>query len=257
MFWIFWDPYSCFGFFTNVLFVLTPIIFVYQLKSGVLKEERVSIFGLLGIYGNAFVYFFTSLFKVPDGGDVNPQDFCNLVGTFCGFVYLMVYIYYIYYKNNRKLLAFYIAGGIIIVSIVALLIMKYTVEDDNVSDQIFEWLGVIFNVCEYFPMGFNIIYLFRYRISEKYTLFGAFFGLLNTIMWLLWAIEAQRSGANLIHSIVANSIGICLQITQFVLFFLFRGDDPDDDKSVGEKPEDIDGLEEEKKKLPEYMQEFI
>lgn len=256
MFWIFWDAYCCVGFFTQIIFVLTPIVFVIQLKNNVLKRERVSIFGLLGIYCNAFIYFLTSLYKVPEGGDINPLDFCNLVGAYVGFVYLMIYIYYVYFKYNKQIAAIFV-GTIVVVSIIVWLIVKYTVESGNIADQIFNWLGVIFNVCEYFPMGFSIIFLFRYRISEKYTLFGAFFGLINTVAWLTWAIHGQATGADLVHSIAANSIGILLQLTQFVLFFMFRGDNLDDEKSVGEKPEDIDNFEEEKKQLPEYMQEFI
>ena len=64
MFWIFDDSYSCIGFFTQILYVLTPIAFLIQLKNGVLREERVSIFCLLSMYSNAFVYFWTSAYKV-------------------------------------------------------------------------------------------------------------------------------------------------------------------------------------------------
>lgn len=257
MFWIFWDEYCFVGFFTQVIYVLTPIVFVYQLKNRVLKEERVSIFGLLGIYCNAFIYFLTSLYKVPEGADINPLDFCNLIGAYLGFVYLVIYIYFIHYIHH-KLIGLYCLGALIVISLAVWLIVKYTVEQGNIADQIFNWIGVVFNVCEYFPMGFSIVYLFRYRISEKYTLFGAFFGLLNTSAWLAWAIHAQMTGGDLVHSIAANSIGILLQITQFVLFFLFRSNtDYDDDKSVGEKPDDIDEIEEQKKNMPEYMQEFV
>ena len=66
MFWIFWDAYCFVGFFTQILYILTPIAFIIQLKNGVLKEERVSIFALLSMYSNAFVYFWTSAYKVPE-----------------------------------------------------------------------------------------------------------------------------------------------------------------------------------------------
>lgn len=68
----------------------------------------------------------------------------------------------------------------------------------------------------------------------------------------------RNQQGDLIHSIVANILGICLQITQFVLFFVFRRDDPEDNKSVGERPEDIDiEIEKQKQNEPEYMHEFI
>ena len=257
MFWIFWDAYCFVGFFTQILYILTPIAFIIQLKNGVLKEERVSIFALLSMYSNAFVYFWTSAYKVPEGGDIDPLDFCNLAGVYLCFIYLMIYIYFVHWKNNR-ITGIYWFAGIIVVSLAVWLIIKFTVKEKNIWDKIFSWIGVVFNVLEYFPIGFSIIYLLKNRISEKYTLFGAFFGLLNTIAWETWAIHAQVTGNNLIHSIVANILGICLQITQFTLFFMFRKDDSEDNKSVGEKPEDIDAaFEKQKKNEPEYMDEFI
>ena len=169
----------------------------------------------------------------------------------------MIYIYFVHWKNNR-ITGIYWFAGIIVVSLAVWLIIKFTVKEKNIWDKIFSWIGVVFNVLEYFPIGFSIIYLLKNRISEKYTLFGAFFGLLNTIAWETWAIHAQVTGNNLIHSIVANILGICLQITQFTLFFMFRKDDSEDNKSVGEKPEDIDAaFEKQKQNEPEYMDEFI
>ena len=257
MFWIFWDAYCFVGFFTQILYILTPIAFVIQLTNGVLKKERVSIFALLSMYGNAFIYFWTSAYKVPEGDDIDPLDFCNLAGFYLGFVYLMIYIYFIHWKNN-KIIGIYWFAGIIVVSVVVWLIVMLTVKSGNIWDQIFNWIGVVFNVLEYFPIGFNISYLLQNKISEKYTLFGAFFGMLNTVAWETWAIHAQVTGSNLIHSIVANFLGICIQITQFTLFFVFRKDDSEDNKSVGEKPDDINfDIEKQKQNEPEYMHEFI
>ena len=258
MFWFFDDEYCFVGFLTQILYILTPIALVIQLKSNVLKRERVSIFGLSCLYGNAFVYFWTSAYKVNKGQEINPLDFCNLAGFYLGFIYLMIYIYFIHFKF-KKLNGILLAVGIAIISVIFWLIIKFTVKPDNVADSIFNWIGVVLNVCEYFPLGFSIIYLLRNKISEKYTLFGAFFGLLNTVAWLTWAIHSQATGgADLIHSIVANCLGICLQVTQFILFFVFRKEDEEDNISVGEKP-DVEEINEEVKKEnePEYMQEFI
>ena len=257
MFLGFYDAYCFFGFITQILYILTPIAFVIQLKNGAVKEERASIFGLLSMYSNALVYFLTSAYKVPDGEDINLLDFCNLAGFYVGFIYLLIYIYFIHFKNN-KVRGIICAAALIVISLIVWLIVSITVEPGNVADQIFNWLGVIFNVCEYFPLGFSIIYLLKNKISEKYTLFGAFFGMLNTVTWEIWAIHAQMTGGDLVHSIVANFLGICLQITQFVLFFVFRGDDPEDNKSVGERPEDLDiEIERHEQNQPEYLHEFI
>lgn len=255
-FWIFSDAYCFVGFFTQIFYTLTPIAFVIQLKNNVLKRERVSIFGLLSMYSNAFIYFWTSIYKIPSGKDVDPLDFCNLAGFYLGLIYLIIYIYYVHFKVN-KVFGIYYISILIVGSLGVWLIVKYTVEPNNVWDKIFNWMGVVFNVLEYFPLGFSIIYLIQHKISEKYTLFGAFFGILNAIAWLAWAIHACVTGADLTHSIVANSLGIILELCQFGLFFTFRKNFIEDDNvSVGEKPTDIDN-EEEVKQTSEYIKEFI
>lgn len=262
MFWVFTDAYCFVGFFTQILYILTPITFIIQLKSGVIKEERVSIFALLSLYCNAYIYFFTSLYKIKEGADINPLDFCNLAGAYLGLVYLLIYIYFVHFLS-KKIKGLIYMGILIVSSIIVWIIIKFTVEEGNAADKIFNWLGVIFNVTEYFPMGFDIIYLLRNKISEKYTIFGAFFGFLNCVAWLTWAIQAVVNGADLVHSIVANCLGICLQISQFTLFFIFKRDDVDS-ISVGEKPVDIDEEEngitndkQEENKESEYLKEFI
>ena len=150
-------------------------------------------------------------------------------------------------------------GIIIVVSLAVWLIIKYTVEKDNISDKIFNWIGVVFNVLEYFPIGFDIIYIIKNKISEKFTLFGAFFGLLNACTWLAWAIKSYRDGANLMHSIVANCLGICLTLGQFVIFFVFRKDEVEDVTNSEEKTttDIVKEKEEEIKNQPEFMNEFI
>ena len=136
---------------------------------------------------------------------------------------------------------------------------------DNIWDKIFIWIGAFFNVAEYLPLGFNLIYLIKHKISEKYTLLGAFFGLLNCIAWLCWAINGiVVNKDNLYHSIVANSMGICLQITQFILFFLFRKNNSKDNFNIDEKIENISDDDinidirnfNEDSKVPEYMDDF-
>lgn len=265
MFWFFSDAYSCFGFFTQILYNLTPIFFVIQLKNGVIKHERASIFGLLSLYSNAFIYFFTSMEKRVTS-KIDPLDFCNLAGTYLGLIYLLVYLYFIHLKKDKKKGIIYVVI-LVVVSLAVWLVIHFTVEKDNIWDKIFNWLGVIFNVTEYFPLGFSLIYIIKNKISEKFTLFGAFFGLLNCIVWLCWSsYNVSVKGVSLEHSIVANCLGICLVICQFVFIFIFRKKDNDeDDVTIDEKTKDlnpagiaINNSENEiKDNDPDYMKDYM
>ena len=231
-----------------------------QLKAGVIHHERVSIFGLLSLYSNAFIYFFTSLNKRVTS-EIDPLDYSNLLGAYAGLMYLLFYIYFVHFKKDKKR-GIIFTVILVVVSVIVEIIILFTVkEKDSVGDKIFSWLGVIFNVTEYFPLGFSIIYLIKHKISEKFTIFGAFFGLLNCIAWLAWAIHAVYEGSNLWHSIVANCLGICLEITQFILIFLFRRKDEDDNIAdstnvVEEAGKNMLDIKEENKD-PEYMQGYI
>ena len=267
MFWFFPDAYSCFGFFTQILYNLTPILFVIQLKSGVIKHERTSIFGLLSLYCNAAVYFFTSMEnKVKE--DIQPIDYANLTGTYLGLVYLIIYIYYIHFKKDKMKGIIYIAI-IVLSSVVVFIIIHFTVEEGNISDKIFKWIGVVFNVTEYFPLGFSIIYIFKHKISEKYTIFGGFFGFINCVVWLAWAsYNVHVNHKELEHSIVANCLGICLEIAQIIFIFIFKNKDSDNENennNIEEKTNDLkpagidlDNSEKEiKDNDPEYMQDYM
>ena len=263
-FWIFTDSYCLVCFFTQILYVLTPIAFIIQLKSGVLNQECVSIFSLLSLYCNGLIYFATSIYKRIPGKDIDPLDFCNLGAFYFGLIYLLLYIYFIYLKTNK------IKGILFMIiltasTIIVWVIIHFTVKKDNIWDKIFRWIGAFFNVAEYLPLGFSLIYLIKHKISEKYTLLGAFFGLLNCIAWLCWAINGiVVNKDNLYHSIVANSMGICLQITQFILFFLFRKNNSKDNFNIDEKIENISDDDinidirnfNEDSKVPEYMDDF-
>ena len=249
------DPYCFVGCLTQIFYILTPITFMLQLRAKVIHHERVSIFGLLSLYSNAFIYFFTSLNKRTS--DIDPLDYSNLLGTYAGLMYLLFYIYYVHFKKDKKRGLIFIAILVVISVIVEIIIIFTVKEKDSVGDKIFSWLGVIFNVTEYFPLGFSIIYLLKHKISEKFTIFGAFFGLLNCIAWLAWAIHAVYEGSNLWHSIIANCLGICLEITQFILIFLFKRRDEDDNSNIAEEGgKDMIDIKEENKD-PEYMQGYI
>ena len=275
-FWIFSDAYCFFGFFSQILYNLVPIAFLYQLKNGVLKKERLSIVGILCLYGNAFIYFWLSLFHKKEDADIDPLDFCNLAGGYLGLIYLIIYIYYLYFKKNKKfgLILWFI---LIAVSGSVFLWIMYTVDedDDNKWVDVFDWIGVIFNVLENLPLGFNMVFLIKNQISDKFTLFGATIGLINVTIWLSWAINAKfNNGNELTHSIVANILAIFLHFTQFFIFFKFRKEgseeDGEDNSNSLKQSNDIlknndntitstgtNSNDQEKNKEPDYIQDLL
>lgn len=225
-FWIFSDAFCFFGFFTQILYNLVPTAFIFQLKNGVLVKERLSFVGILCLYGTAFIYFFQSLKRKKEGDDIDPLDFCNLIGAYLGFIYLFLYIYYLYFKTNKKL-GIILILGLTLISLGVFLWIYFTVDsEDNAWKVMFDWAGVVFNIFENLPLGFSIIYLIKNKVSEKFTLFGAFFGLINESTWLAWALNATIiNHNNLYHSIVANSLGICIHLTQFFIYCFFKKND--------------------------------
>lgn len=222
-FLVFSDIYCFLGFITQLIYILIPIAFLFQLYHKVLKRERISCIGIFCLYMNAFIYFFLSFYKRKEGEEIDPLDLCNMSGAYLGFIYIVFYIYLLHFRTNKKL-CFILMISFALISCTIFLIIKFTIDDnkDNIFTSLFNWIGVFFNVFENLPIGFNIIYLIKNKISEKFTLFGAFFGLINEITWLAWAIHAIFTGANLIHSVVANILGISIHCTQFFLFFKFR-----------------------------------
>ena len=221
--------FNIIGFFVllaALAYALVPSIFLVQLKHGVLKEERLSIIGILSFYMNALIYLVLSVSKLINEDILEINDFCNLLGATLGLVYIILYYNYFYYEKNKKL--FYIFISIIIVSSIIIIPIELKFSKDQLLFEIFEWIGVFFNIFEYLPLGFNFIYLIKNKISDKYTLFGAFFGIINSIFWLIWAIinsienENEKEKESKYHSIVANICGIILCLSQFIIFLIFR-----------------------------------
>ena len=62
---------------------------------------------------------------------------------------------------------------------------------------------------------------------------------------------------------MANCLGICLQIAQFTLFFLFRNNDSEENSNIEDKTRNISDAEidiensQEENKDPEYMNDYI
>jgi hypothetical protein len=243
------DIYSFCGFFTSLFYNLTPLAFVYQLKHGVLKNERISIIALLSLYCNAFLYFFVSAFHyTAENQSIEPMDFCNLIGAYLGFVYLVIYIYYVYFKTNKLKAVLSIVSLIIGSGAFLFLVSQVIDEENNFWTYLLKYLGIIFNILENLPLGFSIIYLIKNKISEKYTLFGALFGILNTIVWFSWAFYScfinQNNTDKPYQSLIANTIAVCLHIFQFFLFCKFKKDEEDFNSNIEETVDEINENEE-------------
>ena len=220
------------GFITAIIYSIIPAVFLYLLRLNVFKEENISILGILFLYINGFVYFFKT---AVDPKGIEVMDFCNLIGAYLGFVYLIVYIKYLFYKTEKNKFYFFICV-IVFLSALIFAIEFLTRKIENIA-KLIEWIGVIFNILEYLPLGFNLKYLLNNKISQKFTLLGGFIGLINTIVWLTWAIvtSIKEKERKKIHSVVANIFGLSLCIFQIIIYFKYRNEDEiikiDDNKS--------------------------
>ena len=223
------DVYSFIGFTTSILYNLVPCAFLFQLKHKALKKERISIIPLLCLYSNATIYFVVSAFQYGDVKSVNPMDFCNLVGAYLGFVYLIIYIIMVYLKEEKRKAIFYITLLVIIWFLFLVLAWNVIGKEIKFWTYLFKYIGIIFNILQNLPMGFSIIYLIKNKVSKKYTLFGAFVGLLNILSWLVWGFRAVFIDTNNknkpYQTVIANLIALFLPIIQFYLYYKYKKDD--------------------------------
>ena len=210
------------GFISAIFYTLVPSVFLYVLfKFSALQEESLSILGILFLYINALIYFVR---RMVDQKDIDVRDFCNLAGAYLGFIYLVLYIKFFFYKTEKNKFWLFIIL-ITVSSIIVIIFELFTKKKEKVTDAI-EWIGIIFNILEYLPIGFNLIYLLKNKISQRFTLLGAVCGLINTIIWLIWAIiYTINEKDKKIHSIIANIFGMSLCIFQIVIYYLFKKDD--------------------------------
>lgn len=253
--------FSYFGFITAIAYTFVPSIFLYVLlKFNVLNEESISILGILSLYINAFIYFFNSIIE-PKG--IQAYDFCNLFGTYLGFIYLLLYIKYLFYNTEKN--KFFLFVGVIILSSILVFLFELFINKKG-NNYIIEWIGVIFNILEYLPLGFNLFYLIKNKISQNFTLFGSIIGLFNAIIWLIRAIilNIQDKDINKYHSIVANIFGILLCILQIIIYFLFKKEQislPNKNNEEKEKiiinEKDNKNINDKEKKDSSEIEEFI
>ena len=201
-----------------IIYTLVPFAFFYQYSHGVIRPNKVSILGILFLYLNGLTYFIATIKTVIKESKIILRDFSNLSGAILGFFYCLYYNYIMIFKDHRT--KFYIYLCLIIISLLILVLLAFFVEA-----KYYEYIGVIFNIFQYLPLGFDFFYLIKHKISEKYTLFSAIPGLINTIIWLVWAAQNVANGENKYHSLIANIIGFLLCLTQIIIFFLFKKED--------------------------------
>lgn len=215
--------FDFFGFLTQILYDISPILYIILLKSNKFDKQSISFISLFGLYINALIYFFLNVFNGNGSEGIVPRDYCNLVGTYLGLIYLGFYFHYIYYKTSiKKLIIIYIS---IILLSGLIVVIEWLAKISDYNDtflHILDWVGVFFNILEYFPIGFNLIYFIKNKTSEEIMIISAFFGLINTLVWLSWAIYTTIKDSQKYHSITANFIGTILLISQFIIVCKFN-----------------------------------
>lgn len=215
--------FDFFGFLTQILYDISPILYIMLLKLNKFDKQSISFISLFGLYINALIYFFLNVFNGNNNKGIVPRDYCNLVGTYLGFIYLALYFHYIYYKTSiKKLIIIYIS---IILLSGLIVVIEWLAKISDYNDtflHILDWIGVFFNILEYFPIGFNLIYFIKNKTSEEIMIISAFFGLINTLIWISWAIYTTINDSQKYHSITANFIGIILLISQFIIVCKFK-----------------------------------
>ena len=225
------------GFLTQILYNLTPILFNLNITYGSFEIQSISIISVFCLYVNAFIYFFLNLFSNEnDGISLVLRDYCNLIGTFLGLSYLAIYYYEIYKDEDIKKMIFSYLLVILVSGLIILFEYSFIISNNNIIyNNLFKWIGVIPNVLEYLPIGYNIIYLIKNKISKSFLIIGSLFGLINSIIWLIWAVytTAKNKDDPQYHSALANFLGICLCILQIYIFSKYRINDRKIYTSIG------------------------
>ena len=198
-------------FFSAIIYTLVPAIFLYILQLKLFNEDSLSILGILFMYSNAFIYFVLS---ACNSKEIQVMDFCNLAGAYLSLIYLFLYLKHLFYKTEKQKI-FIFMSIIILTSVLVFLVEYFTKKEKSIK--LIEWIGVIFNILEYLPIGFNLLYLIKNRVSNKFTLFSGFMGFINALIWLVWAITRLIKDNDKIHSLIANIFGILLSLLQIFI----------------------------------------
>ena len=212
------------GFITSLLYYLTPILLLFNPYRKLIDKKYLSYFSLVALYLNGLLYF-TYCFanrKNPNQ-TISTLEFCNLIGTFLGFFFLLKYINFVYKENTRLILIIFLIFCSLFLILVEYLIIVLCINNNYsiIKDIIFYSISVI-NVLMYFPIGFNIINIISDKIPEKIILYSSFIGLLNCIIWIIFSIHNQfYENGHSTHIIISNSISAIICIIHIILFFYF------------------------------------
>ena len=239
---VFNDFFGIFGFSCQIIYDIIPCFFLYKLKSGALDEvafEKLSILSTICIYFNALIYF---VLCVVTKNEIEVMDFCNLQGSYLGIIYLIIYYHHFSFKRNEiNKFVFYIIIFSLILSSVTIVILEYLLNEKDYFISIINWVGVIFNIGEYLPIGLDFYHLIKDKKPElqNYILFGAIVGIINTTLWLIWAIlktfttlEIGDDKEKKYHTFIANIIGFLLCLSQIFVFCIYKKDKMDNDDNI-------------------------
>ena len=237
-----------------IIYTLVPFAFFYQYSHGVIRPNKVSILGILCLYLNGLIYFIATIKNgIKEETKIILRDFSNLSGAILGFFYCLYYSYIMIFKDHR--MKFYIYLCLIIISLLILILLALFVPVIY-----YEYIGVVFNIFEYLPLGFDFIYLIKHKISDKYTLFSAIPGIVNTIIWLIWAILKVVNDGEKYHSLIANIFGFLLCTSQFIIFFCFKKNEEISEPMLVNEIKEEDKIEKEisqKEKPKSEYDEFL
>ncbi len=229
MFLFFKDFLNFLGFLSASLYNVVPILFFCRLRTNKIDEKALSILGILFLYVNALYY---SVLPLVNTKNLDALDFCNFIGFQVGLVYLIIYYKYLYYKTKK--VKFFIFISIILASSIIVFLGQYFFIKNLKNTDWIEWIGVVFNVGEYLPLGYSLIHLITNKSSENLSLIGGSIGLINTIIWIIWAILTTiNETKKKYHSLISNILGSLLCILQIILYFIFKK------KEIGDEYTDV------------------
>ena len=213
------DVESFLGLITSIMFSVSPIFTIVSLIKKCRSCHEVSFCLYFFMFLNCLIFFVSSLCKLLNQDnnhgilDVHPMDYSNLIGSCLCYIWCIIVLYH-RYNDNRLFMALYItlftALAVVIIK-VEVVVMAW-----DETTRLFDIIGSIINVLMYNSAGLNVVQLFKQKKPELIRIETAFFGSMNSLIWLIWAVRSS-----LVHSIVANGIGFPLCLAQIVYFAVF------------------------------------
>lgn len=216
----FQDIESFIGLITSILFSISPIFTIVSLIKKIRNHNDVSFFLYFCMFLNSLIFFVSSLCKLLNHDNtssilnVHPMDYSNLIGSCLCYIWCIIVLYYRYNNDNKRLftvlyITLFTALTIVIV-VVEYIMVRH---NEELSTTVFDVIGSVINVLMYVSPGLNVVYLFKQKKPELIRIETAFFGSINSLVWLIWAIRSSIG-----HSIIANGIGFPLCVVQIIYF---------------------------------------